>query len=351
MNLGDFYDAEVLPRLTVDAVYAEVRWTHRKGRHWRGPCPLHGGRNPSFSVDTESLRWKCWSKCGTSGSALDYLNRGAKVKGRAFKEAVARAAELAGVAMPDGTRAAPPRARPPAPVRTKPEPPKRPPADELAELWGQAAPVTEDLEVLGWLDKRGLDHWEVNLRGLARVLPPNGNLPQWAQFKGRPWNVQGYRLVVPVYGATGRMESVRVRSVLTELPKSKPKALPPTGFTVKGLAMADELGRAVLETGAFPSWWGGDVPEVRIAEGEPDFFTETLLWADNDPAAPAVLGMVSGSWTEELAARIPDGARVTLAVHNDDKGDGYAEEVRRTLAGRCELFRTPYVETDGEPKP
>jgi len=222
----------------------------------------------------------------------------------------------------------------------------------VADLWGRSEPVSEDLEVLAWLHsppKRRLDHWELHLRDLARVLPPEGNLPGWARYQGRPWNVQGYRLLVPMFGATGRMESVRVRSVA--LDPEGPKAL--GRFSQRGLAMANELGRRVLETGAWPGWRAEDVPEVRIAEGETDFFTEATLWAENDPAAPAVLGLVAGSWTAELAARIPEGARVTVATDHDDSGNRYAEEVRRTLGDRCELFRTPRVvaATDGEPEP
>jgi hypothetical protein len=48
----EFYEREVLPRLSVETVYPNVRFTARRGRYWRGPCPLHGGKDPNFSVDT-----------------------------------------------------------------------------------------------------------------------------------------------------------------------------------------------------------------------------------------------------------------------------------------------------------
>ena len=92
----EFYEREVLPRLSAEMVYAKVRFTARRGRYWRGPCPLHGGKDPNFSVDTRTLRWTCFSHCGR-GSALASLNGGAEPRGRDFVEAVRRIAALAGV--------------------------------------------------------------------------------------------------------------------------------------------------------------------------------------------------------------------------------------------------------------
>lgn len=93
----EFYEREVLPKLTVEAVYSEVDFTRRQGRYWRGPCPLHKGDDSNFSVDTQTLGWTCFSRCG-HGSALDYLNHGEKnFRGRDYVERVKDAARLAGV--------------------------------------------------------------------------------------------------------------------------------------------------------------------------------------------------------------------------------------------------------------
>ena len=93
----DFFDQQVLPRLTVEAVYSKVTFTSKQGQYWRGPCPLHGGDNPTaFSVDTQTLGWRCFSHCG-SGSVLAFVNGGETPKDPEFVELVRKLADLAGV--------------------------------------------------------------------------------------------------------------------------------------------------------------------------------------------------------------------------------------------------------------
>lgn len=103
MSVLDFLDQEVLPRLTPDAVYSGVKWTETRGRYWRGPCPLHGGKDSNFSVDTVTLRWTCFSRCG-SGSAVAFVNGGEMPHGRDYVEAVKKLAAVAGVKFPERER-------------------------------------------------------------------------------------------------------------------------------------------------------------------------------------------------------------------------------------------------------
>ncbi len=44
----------------------------KQGRlaHWRGPCPIHCGRNDNFAVDPGTGRWFCHSACGRGGDIL-----------------------------------------------------------------------------------------------------------------------------------------------------------------------------------------------------------------------------------------------------------------------------------------
>ena len=99
MKISDFLDQEVIPRLTPDDVYTGVQWTNTRGRYWRGPCPMHGGQDSNFSVDTATLRWTCFSHCG-SGSVVAYVNGGETPYGQAFVEAAKKLAALAGVTFP-----------------------------------------------------------------------------------------------------------------------------------------------------------------------------------------------------------------------------------------------------------
>jgi len=95
--------------------------------------------------------------------------------------------------------------------------------------------------------------------------------------------------------------------------------------------MADGWGRQILATGRRPEGWGG---ELVVAEGMPDFLSWAITFSDADEAAPAVLGLTAGSWTPDLAGRVPDGTRVILATHADAAGDRYAAAVAATFAGR-----------------
>jgi len=49
------------------------------GGQWRGPCPLHEGKNDSFAIDPETGTWFCHSECGRGGSLIDFeIELGAK---------------------------------------------------------------------------------------------------------------------------------------------------------------------------------------------------------------------------------------------------------------------------------
>lgn len=97
MSPVDFYELHVRPRLSLEGVYSSVEFTSTAGRYWRGPCPLHGGKNPSFSVDTETLAWRCFSDCQRGGSALGFMAGGEEPRGADYVEAVRIAAGVVGV--------------------------------------------------------------------------------------------------------------------------------------------------------------------------------------------------------------------------------------------------------------
>ncbi len=190
-----------------------------------------------------------------------------------------------------------------------------------------------------FLRSRGIDPRVVEERGLALALPEDAHVPPWARFgaRGPKWVTAGYRLLLPLYDHHGEIRSARARY----LGKRHPKSLAPDGHECTGLVMADALGLYLLKHGSRPEWWTPDAPPLRvvIAEGETDFLTFACEASDADEHAPAVLGVVNGSWTAELAARLPDGAHVIIATDNDDAGEKYAARIASTLAGRADLFR------------
>jgi len=251
----------------------------------------------------------------------------------------------------DTARREPRKPRPlPTPQEAAPAPLARPDAGEVAALWEACVPVVDDAGVSAWLagSPRGFDPGRVADIGLARALPPGLAVPRWARFKGVPWNRGGWRCIFPAWGPTGRLESLRARSIDPDCaPGEKAAAAAAGEGSATGLLLADGVGRLVLETGAAPTWWpAGDALRLVVAEGETDFLTWATRYGDAAEDAPGVLGLWAGSWTAEIAARIPDGARVVVRTDPDDAGDRYAARVWRELAARCKLYR-PKGTTDG----
>lgn len=328
--LGDWLRREVLPRLSVPLVYGDVR-RGRAGAWLTQPCPLHNGERDSFHVHPDTLAWKCHSKCQDSGDVVAFVERR---NGVGFVDAARYLAGLVGEELP-GRGARGPH-QPAAPRRSPPRPPpvyRRPPAAEVAALWAAAQPVTSDPEASAYLESRALCPATVEDRDLARVLPPGARLPRWTSCRGRSWAESGHRLVLPSYSATGRLESLRARLLRPPRVADELKALAPAGANVAGLLLADALGRRLFagEPDAVELVRRGG---VWIAEGETDWLTLASAWSDGAEDAPAVLGLVSGAWTPELAARLPDNVTLQLATDADEAGERYACEVVATLAAR-----------------
>lgn len=246
-----------------------------------------------------------------------------------------------------------------------PETRTAPPLEELAALWAACRPVngTGCASIAGdWLRGcRGLDPEALAALDLVRVLPDDYPWPRWlplGRMERAEW-LALYRLAAPMYDAAGELRALRFRAVdkVRELdPDADPpalrwrplpvqkKALAPRGSRLAGLVLADPWGLALLRGGREVDGvpWDG---AVLVAEGETDLWAATSSPGRIRPAGTfAAFAIVSGCWTPEIAARIPDGARVTVATDPDPTGDKYAETVRATLAGRCDVLRTKQPE-------
>lgn len=292
-------------------------------------CPAHPDRTPSCSVRVGSdgtVAARCHA-CGWTGDALSLVAvaSGLDVR-RDFPEVIRRAAELAGRwDLLDIERT--PRARTILPPRPRPAPqPERtyPPLEEVNALLDDSMPVSEDHEATAMLAARGIDG--SRLENEARVLRPDARLPGWAAYRGRSWTATGHRLVLPVVDVEGAVRSVRAWRVVEG---ESPKRLPPAGHLASGLVLADAFAVAMLRGTYAP-------PRVVIVEGEPDFLTACLAWGH---VLTARIGLMSGAWSYELAARIPDGTPVSLWTDDDTAGERYADDVATSLRGRCPVMR------------
>lgn len=285
-------------------------------------CPAHNERTPSCSVTQGpdgTIRVRCFG-CGFSGDVFHLI---AAVDGldphRDFKRVLERAVRLAGIDV--GSDSSGPRPM-------SPPPPERPypPRDEIVRLWAYSLPVTDDMEAVAYFSARGLDNEALRRADLVRVL--RDDTPPWAVYGALPWAHTGHRAIVRMFDARGVFRSVRALK-LRSGGADTPKRLPPKGYRASGLVMANLLGVSMLRGTQ-------QRLQVMVCEGEPDFLT---IATEPSLAGVPLLGMVSGSWTGEIASRIPDGAEALVMTHNDKAGDGYANEVNVTIGHRCTVLR------------
>src|SRR5256885_9229594 len=123
--------AEVRERANlVEVISAHTQLRKAGPRTFKGLCPFHQEKTPSFTVDPAKQVYYCFG-CGAGGDVFDFL-RGAE--GLSFAEAAERLATRLGITLRTEAGAAPParrgRPRPPGAPRAPPRhltPPPHPP--------------------------------------------------------------------------------------------------------------------------------------------------------------------------------------------------------------------------------
>ena len=88
---------EILERTDIVGLVGSRVELKRAGRSLKGLCPFHGERTPSFIVNPERKRFKCFG-CGEGGDAIAFVM---KQEGKSFVEAAKDLAALAGVRLDD----------------------------------------------------------------------------------------------------------------------------------------------------------------------------------------------------------------------------------------------------------
>jgi DNA primase len=101
MRFDQLFLDDIRERVPISSVIgARVAWDRKKTNAARGDwwacCPFHGEKSPSFHCEDRKGRYHCFG-CGVSGDHFRFL---VELEGLAFPEAVARVAEMAGVALP-----------------------------------------------------------------------------------------------------------------------------------------------------------------------------------------------------------------------------------------------------------
>jgi hypothetical protein len=269
--------------------------------------------------------------CDLSGDSIDLV--ALVLRGKRFRELGCAARDevrdwcgnFAGVALRPANE--------PAPL-----PAQYPPEPEVRCFWDSCALADTDPVVREYLTRRKVWPTLVTSFDLARALPADKATPAWAgrwdmDLKRQvSWVESRHRLIVPLFDERGLMRSVLARNIDGT---AQSKSLAPSGFGRAGLLMADGFGRWLLATGQRPEWWPSSTElRVVVAEGEVDFLMAAIQWSGAAEFAPATFGIVSGSWSSEVAARIADGSTVVVATDPDKSGERYAVAIAESFVHR-----------------
>ncbi|WP_246047741.1 CHC2 zinc finger domain-containing protein [Hankyongella ginsenosidimutans] len=90
---------EIRARIALHEVVGRKVRLMRAGREWKGLCPFHNEKSPSFYVNDEKGFYHCFG-CGAHGDAVRFL---CEAEGRGFREAVEELATSVGLELPRET--------------------------------------------------------------------------------------------------------------------------------------------------------------------------------------------------------------------------------------------------------
>jgi DNA primase len=93
MRVSDEILQTIRSRVSIVELVGQHVALKRTGKNWKGLCPFHSEKTPSFTVSDERGSYHCFG-CGAGGTAFRFLM---ELEGKTFLEAVRALAERAGV--------------------------------------------------------------------------------------------------------------------------------------------------------------------------------------------------------------------------------------------------------------
>ncbi len=89
---------DIKTRLDILEVVGQRVQLQRSGRSFKGNCPFHQERTPSFHVFPDRQSWRCFGACATGGDVISFVMRAENLE---FGDALRQLSREAGLPMPE----------------------------------------------------------------------------------------------------------------------------------------------------------------------------------------------------------------------------------------------------------
>ena len=317
---------EVRSRITMEQVlghYGVLDTFKRTGDRLSGPCPIHGGSNPSqFRVDTEKNLWNCFSECKHGGNVLDFI---AKKEDVSIHDAAIKACEWFNIPLEEvksnGQSAPEAEEHSPAPAAKPKSAPPAKPEDNTPN-----PPLKFRLEKLDrahpYFAERGISHESVIDFGLGYFTADKGLMIG--------------RIVIPIHNIQGEVVAYAGRWP-GDPPDGTPKYKLPTGFK-KGQEVFN-LDRAIKEMTERP---------LIIVEG---FFDAIKLHQHGYRNVAALMGSTMTAAQEDLIRRNTNAnSHVVVMFDEDESGKAGREDIAARLSRFCFVKIHGFDQPDMQPE-
>jgi DNA primase len=300
----------------------------KSGDSLSGPCPIHGGSNPTqFRVSISKNIWNCFSKCQHGGNVLDFI---AKMEDVNIHAAALKAIEWFGLD-PDAMQTSRDQEQSPSEENEKGERQKTPkPKSATPKPEAKEDPSAPNKPLKFRLDKLVRDHPYLIERGLTLETVIDFGVGYCEK------GMMAERIAIPIKNAAGEVLAYAGRfpgEPAADVPKYK---LPP-GFR-KSLELFN-IDRTTKEPPEKP---------LVIVEG---FFDCMKLHQHGFRKVVALMGSTMSAAQEELIRKHTNaGSHVIVMLDEDDAGRAGRDDIGCRLAKFCFVKVHQFDEPNTQPE-